>query len=132
MILKRGFLNNMLAMSALDKLSTSNKMPADIAYRAGRLHAKINKEVVVTRDLWLGLVKKYAILDDKGEIVFKDNKPTFETLEKEKEHDIAFEEMMKEEFEEKVFPLPLAALKECALTPQELIAIEPILCELPA
>ena len=127
MILKRAFLNNLTAMTALDKLSTSDKMSADIAYRVGKLHGRLRKEILITRDTWVGLLKTYAVIDEKGEPVFADGRPTFSDKEKEEAHDAAFEKLMSVEFEEHVNAIPLEALKDCGLTPEELVALEPVL-----
>lgn len=127
MKLNRGFLNNIVAMTAIDKLAISNKMPGDIAYRMGKLHVRIKKEHEATRVMWLALLKKYCILDKDGNPDFKDGKPQFESKEKEEDHDKAFQEMMTDEFEERVLPVHPSTLQEAGLTPMEWIAIEPIL-----
>ena len=126
--IKRSFFDNPTARQAMIKLSTTNMLPADIAYRVGRIASRIDKEMPIARDLAIQTLKKYAVLNEVGMPKgLDDGKFEFETSEKEKLHDEEFKKMMEEEFEEKVLPIPLSALAHVGLTPVELLSIEAIL-----
>ena len=126
--LKRSFFDNPTARQAMIKLSTTNMLPADIAYRVGRIASRIDKEMPIARDLAIQILKKHAILNEIGMLKgMEDGKFEFESPEKEKLHDEEFRAMMDEGFEEKVLPIPLSALAHVGLTPVELLSIEAIL-----
>lgn len=126
--LKRSFFDNPVARQALVKLSTTQMLPADIAYRVGRICTRVDKEMQITRDKVMPLLKAHMVLNEKGEPKGIET-GSFEakSAEDEKAHDEAFKLIMEEEFEEKVNKIPLSALKHVGLTPVELIAIDDII-----
>lgn len=126
--LKRSFFDSPVVRQALIKLSTTNQLDANTAYRVGKICSRIDKEMPKVRDLAIELLKKHAILDEIGMPKgLKEGKFEFKTPEDERIHDEEFTKMMDVEFEEHVLPIPLSTLKSVGLTPTEMVSIEAIL-----
>lgn len=123
-------INNDLFHQALRKLYRSNGMDSKVAYRVGKIAARVDKEVQWITVEAINLHKKYCKLDDTGEPKgMYQGKLEFDSPEVEKEHDEKFQELMKKEIDEKVLPIPLSAIPNGVLSPAELNAISCLLDE---
>jgi len=126
--LKYSFLENKTAREAMIKLSTTNSLPADIAYRVGRIATRIDKEIPKMRDLAIQTLKKHAVLNEIGMPKGMEKGDfQFENDTKKAACDAEFNTLMESEIEEKVLPIPLSALQHVGLTPTEIVAIEAII-----
>ena len=112
---------------AVENIGNSNKLPGEIAYRAGRISRRLSAELTTTRKAVLDLLNKYAVKENGLIKNFPSGPFEFESKEIEAQHDAEFDKVMDREIEEKVMPLPFSAVKEAGLTGIELAALEPIM-----
>lgn len=125
--LKLEFLNNPVAMAAIRKLANTDKLDAPMAYRVGRIAARVDREMETVRPSCVAVLKKYTVKDEKGEVKGWPGGPFEFAPGDEAKHDEEMKALMKEEFSEKVHKVPLSCLTKVGLTPIEVIALEPIL-----
>lgn len=105
---------------ALGKLMNTDKLEFKHAYHISRLGAKIQSEAKEAQDWFVKLVKKYAEVDEKsGEFKVKDEH--VETWQKEMS-DFTFKKFGIDRHK-----IHVSDLKVVGLTPNEILALEPLL-----
>jgi len=125
--LKRKFFDNGATRNALVKLSKATSIPADTAYRIGKICTRVDREMGLTAERCNNLLKEYCKLDEKGNVVWENNEPVFVDKSKESEYDSKFLAIMDEQFQEKVHKIKLSDIQNVGLSPEEIISIEEIL-----
>ena len=80
------------AREPLQKL-LGEKFPVKTAYGLAKLSSKLNEQLKVIEEVRNGLVKKYGIIDDKGQTSVKPDSPNWEKFVEE------FNELMEQETE---------------------------------
>jgi len=129
--LKRHFLNDPVAIGALRKLYKEGKMGSVASFRVGRIYVRVQRELAETGQRAIAIHKKYCKLDVAGSPVgLREGKIEFTKPEDEAIHDKEFDDLLNEEFEEKVMKIPLKDLDGSLLSPEEISSLHPIL-ELP-
>ena len=116
-------------MSAMRKLANHpNKNPTH-GMRVAKLIKALDAEQVNLDKVWADLIKVYALKDEKGELVPRENIPnTFQIPDDKKpEWEKAVEELMESEFTAKADQLALDKLEDVGLTALELLVMDPIL-----
>jgi len=115
------------------KLCRSQEFSVQTAYQIAKLKDKIRKELQIEQDLFLGLVRQYCKLDEKGEIlpIKQEDKVipgTFEIVpEKQDEWNAKYGEFIKQEITIDRDPIGLKDIGSAELSADDLLAIEPIL-----
>lgn len=123
------FLNNITAIDALNKLYSASGLPAESAYRVGRIHEAVMRHMKIVGEKAIAIHKKYCLIDptgmpsglSEGKLEFNEPKE-----QNEKDHDKEFEDLLKIEFEIKVNPVLLSSLSQL-LSPKEILSLEKIL-----
>lgn len=121
--------------AGLSKLLNYPRFLPSVALSVVRLIERVEKEREVAQKLYEGIIKKYAKLDDKGELVPKDGQPNSFVLREDatqEQIDKEVEEMGEQTFSVDMRPIALAALEGVNLTPQELMYMTAIIEENPA
>lgn len=127
-----GFLNKPEVTSGLRKLYNAQGLQGIVAYRAGRICERAQKEMGLAQKEAHKLLEKCATKDDKGGILGYPNGPfAFPSKEVEEQHDLEFKTLMDTTFEEKVHKLPLHSLDPVKLTPGEMVALTDIIDGIP-
>lgn len=106
--------------SALQKLMNCPDLDFQPAYSISRIGAKVKTEIADSNDLFVKLVKKHGALDDKdGSYKIDDDK--IESWKKE------VGEFLDTKFTVDKNKINVTELKKARLSPQDLLAIEPLL-----
>lgn len=113
-------LNEAPFVKAMVSLHNSRKLDAKTAYRVGRIFQTARKEMEEARRIETSLRNEYVAQDPDGNHIWKDDQ-----AEK------TFSEKLSKEFEShkaciKVHKLQFESLSSCELTPEEIVALSPI------
>jgi hypothetical protein len=105
-----------------------------VAYNVAKVIRRFDAESTIAQELFLKLVKQYAVLDEKGNIKSPEDKPGTYEIPDEK---VADWKKAKEDFDDVEFELDchkirLEQLGNAPLSPIDLNALEPLLSELEA
>lgn len=114
--------------TALDKIRHSTKLDQVSAYRAGKVTQNIASQQDKAHDKNMELVKKWAKKDEKGELIHtmvpgSGVKFEFEDGQKEK-YEEEMGKIAETQFVVKSNKIDFTTLRECQLTPAEIIALE--------
>lgn len=130
-------LNNYLFSQAMYKLGQFDTFDIKPAYQISRLRAKVASITKEQRDLMQTLVKKYAVLNDKGEIAFNEQNGYDIPADKKDAFEAEMREYMTIEHQISVWPITFAQLDKAnalmlskgkgGLTPDEIMALENVL-----
>jgi hypothetical protein len=113
---------------ALAKLASHNKYEqVRDAYNVSKIFRAVREEFDIGSRLELDLVKKYATLDDKGEITLNERGEYTVPEEKAEEFRAKKKELYEQEIEIDRPAINLQTLVGCELSPLELEALEPLL-----
>lgn len=108
----------------LNKCDSATGLPANAAYRLGRLTEKIRVEMrKIATDVWEPVAKKYACVDENGKFVYKDNNHLkFPSPENEAEYKKWFNEFLEQEteIEVKSKQITVKDLEGVGLSPAEM------------
>lgn len=125
-------LNNGRFVKTLRKLSTLHGLDQRTAFRIGKIHQAVEKELKLAQNQFSRVIEKYAERDENGEMVPRKEGdrevpgsyviPEDKTEAFEKE----FDEYLKNEFVIQQFRVGLSDLKPVSLTAADLMALEPI------
>lgn len=96
-------------------------LPIKASYWISKLAKKMDKEFKHFEEARMILIKKYGEVDEKGELVIKDNQYIFKDRES---FDKEFTELRATEIEIDFNPIPLSMLGECQVTPASLLALD--------
>lgn len=121
--------------AGLSKLLNYPRFTPSVALSVVRLIERVEKEREVAQKLYEGIIKKYAKLDDKGELLPKDGQPNSFVLREDatqEQIDKEVEEMGEQTFSIDMRPIALPALEGVGLTPQELMYMASLVDENPA
>lgn len=123
-------LNNPNFIAGIRQLG-QEKLPLPVSYNLIKIIGRVEKEIKVASELYQKVLKNHAELNEKGEIVFKDNVPGQYIIPEAKQE--AFHAELKEwekiSFEVDRHKLPMHALTGAALAPVILEAIMPVIDE---
>lgn len=64
-----GNINDDKFINSLNKLSVCTKLGVKTSYNVGRLLKEIDRETKEARDKYIDVIKQYAVLDEKGNLV---------------------------------------------------------------
>lgn len=96
-------------------------LPIKASYWISKLTRKIETEFKHFEEARLVLVKKYGDVDEKGELVIKDNQYVFKDRVS---FDKEFAELRATEIEIDFNPIPLSMFGDCNVTPASLLALD--------
>lgn len=121
-------LNDPSLAEAFGKLGNTPMKPKP-AYNISKIQNKLDSELKSLQKLYRDLVKRHAVLDEKGNIVEPQGPGSYKLKEESVE---AFKKEQEELFGlffeiEKIHPLKLVDLEGANLTPYEITALEPFL-----
>lgn len=126
--LKYEFLNNHNFVGALKKLQNISGLHIRTAYLIGKLNQHLDNELAEGRKLFQGIIKKYADLDEKGNPIVQDGQFV---IAKDKQESFGKEvaDLMSVEIEVPFtkFTFDDLAKSQAGLTPQDLMALEPVM-----
>lgn len=118
---------------ALGKLANYPNFGPKLAYSVAKIQRKVLNEAKGAQELFLKMVKKYAKLDEKGEIAPIPGPGQFtirdEALEDWKKE---LEEFSTIKFQIAAHKLTFKDIEKVPLSPNDLIALEPVITELGA
>lgn len=116
--------------SGLSKLMSFPRFSPRVALSIARVIERVEKEREVAQKLYDGVLKKHAVLDEKGEVKPKEGQPnSFEIAEHSSQEAFnkEIEEMGKETFSVEMSPILIDKLDGVGLSANEIAALEPIL-----
>lgn len=127
--IKYEMIRNPAFNQALSKLMHYPKFTPRTGLMIARLVERVKKEAQVAQDAFIAVVKKYAILDEKGEIAPDNGQPnTYKLREGQQEaFDKETSELGEQTFSVDMKPILLDDLSGVGLTPNELSYLEPVL-----
>jgi vacuolar-type H+-ATPase subunit I/STV1 len=119
-------INHPAFIGALSKLDNCSKFPtAAAAWGVMKLVKSCHELIQDQRTLYTKLVKEYAQVDDKGDVMLTDHKEIiYKDDEAKKEHEAKFKEFMDAKLEVTGTPLKIETLDNVGLAPIELDALE--------
>lgn len=120
-------INHPVFLGALGKLDQGQYANPETTLQVMRLVRQCHKLVKQQRDLYQRITKKYALLDEKGEVTIEAGNIKFKDEASEKAHSVEFEKMMEVNLEMNSSPLELYEIAGAKLTPMEMQAILPLL-----
>lgn len=120
--------------SALAKLLHCTKFHPKLAMRVAKFMDHIKEQEIKTHHEYLALIRAHAKLDEKGELIPREDpngnpKPnTFQAKDNDK-WEKAFEEFGQKKITIDIYPLEIKDLVGLGLSPLEIVAIEPLITE---
>jgi hypothetical protein len=125
--LKWDSLKNQNLLRAVQKIRNSDKMDFESAYRAGRITERLAVEQERAHNKNLELIEKYGKKDENGKLIQVPGKGYGE-FEFEVDKKVLYEKEMESialtEFVIKANRISSGTLKDCGLTPAEIVALD--------
>lgn len=126
--LKHKDLNNQDFTRALGKLCNTAGLPVKLAYTVGKTQKAIQKEMQEARVGFQKLIDQFAEKDEHGKRVEPEGEGSYKIAdEKMKDFDQAVQDFMDIELEISQSKVTLDQLERANLTPNEIMALEPLL-----
>jgi len=110
-------------------------LPVKISYWFARTAKELQREAEPFEEQRLALLKKYAKLNEEGNLAFVENKATkqreaeFASPENREAFEEKFEELVQEEVEIKMDPLSIETLGDIDIKPAVMVGLLPLLKE---
>jgi hypothetical protein len=118
---------------ALGKLANFGRYrDQKVTYNIARMIVLIDQHKTAMREAFLALIKKYAVLDEKGNLKVAEDGGITVQDEKKKEWDEAATSFHEQAVEIKRHKIKLEDLQGVELTPLDLLALEPVMVSLEA
>ncbi len=125
-------LNREPLVKAMVKLNNCDKLDERTAYRIGRMVQLAGREMEKARQQEFDLAKKYAALNEAGEIIVNNGMPQWKDEDASKAFSKELEQLLHDtKVSFKVHKLDFHALHNAGLTGAEMVALEPIIEGLP-
>lgn len=125
--LKMGHLMGGAFVNSMQKVANTQGLPIKTAYNASRIMKAAQKELENGRKLFQKVLDEHTKKGEDGKPVAGEDGMVTINPELQAAYEKQVEELQELELKLPFLPLELAALEKCGLSPNQLIALEPII-----